>query len=72
MLILWIRKSKKGERNSQPEIGEGSFKKHNEDMKRFRIFHPEIEAINSDDVITADGNILAAVKKVKLTKHIQN
>ena len=72
MLILWIRKSKTGERTCPQKNDQDSFWKHNEDMKRFRLAHPKIEATNSKDIMIADGNILATVQKVKLTKHAQN
>ena len=72
MLILWIRKSKTGEQNCPQKNDQASFLKHAEDMKRFRLSHPEIETTNPRDIMTADGNILAAVEKVKLTKHVQN
>ena len=72
MLILWIRKRKTEEQNPKPKYDKDSFRKHDEDMKLFRLSHPEMEVINPKDIITADGNVLAAVQNVKLTKHVQN
>jgi len=75
MLILWIRKKKTTEKTCPPENDDAAFQKHNEDMKRFRLTHPEILTAGSnniDDIMTADGNILARVQKVKLTKNTQN
>lgn len=72
MLILWIRKNKTGERTCTPKNAKESFRKHNEDMKRFRLSHPEIEATSGRDIMTADGNVLATVQNVKLNKHVQN
>ena len=72
MLILWIRKRKTGEPTSPKKYDKDSLRKHDEDMKMFRLSHPKIEATNTADIMTADGNILAAVQNVKLTKHIQN
>ena len=70
MLILWIRK--KGEQNCQQRNATEPFQKHNEDMKNFRLSHPKIEATDPRDIMTADGNILAKVQGVKLTKNTQN
>ena len=72
MLILWIRKNKTGERTCPQKNDKESLEKHNEDMKRFRLTHPEIEATNPKDIMTADGNVLAAVQNVKLNKHAKN
>ena len=72
MLILWIRKSKTGERTCPQENDKDSFRKHDEDMKRFRLAHPKIEVTSSKDIMTPDGNILATVQKVKLDKYAQN
>jgi hypothetical protein len=72
MLIFWIRKSKTGEQNCPQGNDQDSFQKHDEDMKRFFLSHPQIETTAAKDIITADGNVLAAVQKVKLTKHVQN
>ena len=72
MLILWIRKSKTGERTDPPKNDKDSFQKHNEDMKRFHLSHPKMEPTSPSDIMIADGDILAAVQKVKLTKHVQN
>jgi len=76
MLILWIRKRKTDEQTRQQESGKDGFRKHAEDMKRFRLSHPqEIEVITSRDIrdiMTPDGDILAAVQKVSLSEHAQN
>ena len=72
MLILWIRKAKKDERTCLPKNDIEIFQKHDEKMKRFRLSHPKIEATNPQDIVTANGDILAAVHKVKLTKYTQN
>ena len=72
MLILWIRKSKTGEPASPKKYDKDSLRKHDEEMKRFRLTHPKTEAIKNNDVVTVDGNMLAAVQNVKLTKNTQN
>ena len=72
MLILWIRKKKADEQTCSKKNQKDSLQKHIEDMKRFSLNHPKIEVTNPRDIMTADGNILAAVQKVKLAKHVQN
>ena len=72
MLILWIRKSNTGKPNLRQENDEESFQEHKEDMKKFRLAHPEIEVISSKDVITTDKDILAAAPNIKLNKHAHN
>ena len=71
MLIFFIRKNKKGERNRSPKNDKDYHEEHNESMRRFRLSHPQ-ELTIAKDMITADGNILAIMKRVKLTKHVQN
>ena len=62
-----------GEKKNNPEkSGKDSFKKHDEVMKKFRHSHPEINVVHAKDILTADGNLLAPVKKVSLTGNIQN
>ena len=53
MLILWIRKSKTGEQTCPQKNDKDSFQKHDEDMKKFRLAHPDIEAISPRDIMTA-------------------
>lgn len=72
MLILWIRKSQPDERTRQPKNTGESFRKHDEEMKGFRLSHPQIEATNPKDIITTDGNILAPIQNVRLTNYSQN
>ena len=75
MLILWIRKSKMGEQTCTKKNDNDSLQKHNEDMKKFQVSHPKIEITNSQDIkdiLTAEGDVLARVQEVKLTKHSQN
>ena len=72
MLILWIRKRKTGEADCPQKDDKDAFQKHNEDMKRFYLSHPTVEAISPGDIMTPDGDILAAMQNVKLIKHAQN
>ena len=72
MIILWIRKNKTGERNCSSNNGQNSFQKHDKEMKGFRLSHPEMETMNPRDIMTTDGNILAAVNGVKLNQYAQN
>ena len=72
MLILWIRRNKTDKQPSPPKKDKETLKKHNEDMKKFRLSHPEIENIDVKDIISPDGAILAPVHGVKLAKNVQN
>ena len=72
MLILWIRRNKTDKQTSLPKKEKETLKKHNEDMKKFRLSHPEIENIDVKDIISPDGAILAPVHGVKLAKNVQN
>ena len=72
MIILWIRKRKTEEPGGPAKNDKESFQKHDDIMKKFRLEHPDANVINAKDIITADGNLLAPVEKVKITEHIQN
>ena len=72
MLILWLRKNKKKLQASPIKNEEESFQKHNEDMKRFRELHHELETMISKDIITTDVTVLAPIERVRLAKHSQN
>lgn len=72
MIILWIRKKKTEGQNGLARDSKESFQKHDDVMKQFRLDHTDTNVINAKDIITADGNLLAPVDKVKLTKHVQN
>jgi hypothetical protein len=73
MLILWIRKNKASEPVCPPQKEDKkSFQKHDEEMKKFRLAHPKIEATSPGDIVTKDGLILAPVHWVRLNKNIQN
>jgi hypothetical protein len=72
MLIFWINKSKKNKDTGPWTSRKNDFSKHDEAMERFRQAHPDMNIINSKDIITADGNILALVQNIKLNKYIKN
>ena len=72
MIILWIRKKKNREPDGPVKDTKESFQKHDEVMKQFRLEHPDTSLINAKDIVTADGNLLAPVDKVKLAEHVQN
>jgi len=72
MLIVWIRKKKTNEGNILVNNDKESQQKHNESMKSFHLSHAEINEAGSNDITTADGNILAPVYQVKLRKYTQN
>jgi hypothetical protein len=74
MIILWVRK-RKTEKSKDPSVDDHeTFRKHNEMMKKFRISHPErdVKIVDSKDILSADGNLLAPVDTVKLDKNKQN
>ena len=72
MIILWIRKKKDQQTEGPAKDSKESFQKHDEVMKQFRLEHPDTSVLNAKDIVTADGNLLAPVDKVKLNEHIQN
>ena len=72
MFILWIRKNKTGERTSPQKNDQESLRKHDEDMKKFRLDHPKIETKSLKDIMTIGGDVLATVQNVRLNKHAQN
>ena len=72
MIILWIRKTRKDKQKKSLKEEKGSFQEHDEMMKKFRLGHPELEAMNDKDILTGDGNLLTLVNQVKLAEHVQN
>ena len=63
MLIVWIRKNN----HTRPEETAGErTDRHNRDMARFKASHPDWDVADARDIVTADGNLLAAVHGVKL------
>lgn len=72
MIILWIRKKKTEEPSGLAKDNKESFQKHDDVMKQFRLAHPDTNVINARDIMTADGNLLAPVDKVKLAEHANN
>ena len=73
MRILWIKKSKKNKQiEEKPAAAGTTFSDHDEDMRRFRQLHQELETVINRDFITADGGILAPIHGVRLAKNSQN
>ncbi len=72
MLILWIRKSKTNEQKVSNKNDKKLFQKHDEDMKNFCLSHPDMNIMSANDILTADGDVLAPVNKVKINEHAQN
>jgi predicted nucleic acid-binding OB-fold protein len=72
MIILWIRKKKADEQNVIEKRESRSFNEHDDIMKRFRLAHPDMNMVNSRDILTTDGNLLAPIQQVKLAKNMQN
>ena len=75
MLILWIRKLRKGKQsdngNTEKQTFQ-SFNNHDEDMKKFRQLHQELETVINKDIMTTDGSVLAPIHGVRLAKNSQN
>ncbi|MGD9142845.1 MAG: hypothetical protein PVG61_03255 [Dehalococcoidia bacterium] len=73
MLILWIRKLKKNKRDEEKKTNrETQLNEHNENMKKFRQLHKELQTVINKDIIAQDGSILAPIHGVRLAKHSQN
>ena len=72
MLILWIRKLRKAKPSSNCDTVVKTFDNHDEDMKRFRQLHQELQTVVNKDIMTTDGSILAPIHGVRLAKHSQN
>ena len=72
MLILWIVKRKTNEAHCPQKYDEDAFRKHNEDMKNFYLSHPDLDAVSPGDILTPEGDLLAAMQCVKLNKNTQN
>jgi hypothetical protein len=72
MLILWIRKSRPEKDNNPGNKKDESFKKHDEEMKKFRQDHPQNEPVDAVEFITPDGGLLAPVVSVKMGENAQN
>ena len=72
MLILWIRKLRKGKLGDNSLIEKQPFSNHDEDMKRFRELHQELQTVVNKDIMTTDGSILAPIHGVRLAKNSQN
>ncbi len=71
MLILLITPRSKQEPPAAA-ADEGSFRRHNEAMKRFRRAHPDLNAISARDILTADGDLLAPVSGIRLDGNARN
>jgi hypothetical protein len=72
MIILWIRRRKTGEKKGETEEKQKHFAKHDEDMKRFKLAHSDMNIMSGDDILTDEGDILAPVNKVKLSTYVAN
>jgi hypothetical protein len=74
MIILWVRKRKAEEQKDPSDNDHEAFQKHDEIMKKFRISHPEreVKIVESKDILTTGGNLLAPVDAIKLDKNKQN
>jgi hypothetical protein len=72
MMILWIRKSKKDKQSDDTTVEKQSFSNHDEEMRRFRQLHQELQTVVNKDIMTTDGSILAPIHGVRLAKNSQN
>lgn len=73
MLILWIKRLKKNKQNEEKSTDiKPQFNEHDEDMKKFRQLHQELQTVINKDVIAQDGSILAPIHGVRLAKNSQN
>jgi hypothetical protein len=72
MIILWIRKNKADELKGIDKKEDQSFHKHDDIMKRFRLAHPDVNIVNTRDILMPEGNLLVPIQQVKLTDHVQN
>jgi hypothetical protein len=72
MFILWIRKGNVNRQNID-EKQTARFSQEREDViRQFRLEHPDITVSNARDIMTEDGNLLAAIHEVRLWSNIQN
>jgi hypothetical protein len=72
MIILWIQNKKKSKQDESLNNEMDSFRAHDEVMRKFRLAHEQLDVISDKDIITGDGNLLAPVRDVKLSNHVQN
>ena len=72
MIILWISKNKSDAQNGSDKKERHSFHEHDDIMKKFRLSHPDLTILDSEEFIAAEDNCLAPVYDVKLTPNIQN
>lgn len=73
MLILWIKKLKKNKQNEEKKTDSTHhFDEHDEDMRKFRQLHQELQTVINKDIIAQDGSILAPIHGVRLAKNSQN
>jgi hypothetical protein len=72
MLILWIKKNLGAKDKNQNKQNEALFKKHDQEMKRFRQNHPQQELIDPVEFVTPDGGPLVPIISIKLGKNTQN
>jgi len=72
MLILWIRKLRKGKQSDDNTTESIPFNNHDEDMKKFKQLHQELQTVINKDIMTTDGSILAPIHGVRLAKNSQN
>ena len=70
MIILWIKRPDRDEPYRKNNGDDDSFRKHDDNMKRFRVGHPKIEPVRPNQANPA--NFLIPLREVKLAEHSRN
>ena len=72
MFILWIRKSKINRQNAEGKQTPRFSQETADAIRQLRLEHSDIAISNARDIMTEDGNLLAAIHEMKLWENIQN
>ncbi len=71
MRIVWIWDGSTDDSAHRHNGGE-SFQKHDDDMKRFRLSHPEIEKPKSREAKAVEFLASIPIREVSLVSNVQN
>jgi hypothetical protein len=73
LIILWVSKGKDDKEKGPSPNDRESFRKHDENMKKFRTAHPERELkITAPKDLINKGNLLSSINAVKPGRNRQN
>ena len=73
MKIIWIWNGNRDQFSQIEQKNDGdSFQEHDESMSRFRLAHPKIETVKSEDVKSVDWLAIVPITEVKLARNSQN